>query len=125
LKRVRKLMLAAGALALSLSTPALSQTETAKQGPDADLRCAAWAAVAAGLSKDEPEAATAFAVTLAWFLARYEGATGKRFEEAMTPEYLNRLEPELPAIQAACLPRMQEMGERLSDWGAVLQNSGQ
>ena len=117
----RAILLAA--VALAVSVPA--QAQPAAPGPEDDLRCAAWAAIVAGINKDDPEIATAFGMALAWFVARYEGATGKPFEEAMTPEYINALAPELATIEQACRPRMQEMGARFTEWGAKLQATGQ
>jgi hypothetical protein len=120
---VRRILVAAVALALAM--PAQAQVAPAAPGPVDDLRCAAWAALVMGLNKDDPEVASALSMALAWFIARYEGATGKPFEEAMTPEYLNGLTPELPAIEEACKPRMQEMGQRFTDWGKKLQTPAQ
>ena len=121
----RRLSLAAAALALAFGPCARAQpTPVAVPGPAEDLRCAAWAAVALGLNKDDPEASSGLGMALAWFIARYEGATGKPFEEAMTVEYLNSLTPELEGIEQACAPRMQEMGERFSVWGNKLQAAG-
>jgi hypothetical protein len=119
---LRRILLAAAAL--SLAVPAHAQPAPASPGPDEDMRCAAWAAVVLGLKKDDPEIASAFGMALAWFVARYEGATGKRFEDAMTTEYLNGLTPELVAIEQTCQPRMREMGERFTAWGTRLQASG-
>lgn len=113
------------AAALSLAAPLHAQPAPAASSPEEDLRCAAWAAVIVGLKKDDPQVASAFGMALAWFVARYEGATGKRFEDAMTAEYLNGLTPELTAIEQTCQPRMQEMGARFTAWGTKLQASGQ
>lgn len=120
--RLRRIVLAAAAFALA--TPALGQAP-ASHSPDEDLRCAAWAAIVLGINQDDPEVATGFGMALAWFVARYEGATGKPFEQAMTAEFLDSLAPELEVIEQACQPRMQEMGARFSDWGAQLQATGQ
>lgn len=120
-----KALLAAGVLALSMAAPALGETGPTGRVPDEDLRCAAWAAVGAGIYQDDPQIGPGFAVALAWFIARYEGATGKPFEEAMTPEFLDSLQPELQAIQDVCKPRVQEMSDRLTNWAAALRNSDQ
>jgi len=121
--RMRGMLLAAAVLALA--APVQAQPVAAGPGPEEDLRCAAWAAVVLGLNKDDPEAAAGLGMALAWFLARYEGATGKRFEEAMTAEFVDGLVPEMEAIELTCQPRMQAMGARFSDWGAKLQQAGQ
>lgn len=110
-------------LALALASSVQAQP-TPTGAPEDDLRCAAWAAVALGLNKEDPEVASGLGMALAWFTARYEGATGKPFEEAMTAEYLEALTPELEAIGQACAPRMQEIGERFSNWGSKLEAAG-
>ncbi len=122
--QLRRILLAAAALSL-VAMPVHAQPAPASPGPDEDMRCAAWAAVVLGLKKDDPEIASAFGMALAWFVARYEGATGKRFEDAMTAEYLNSLTPDLVAIEQVCQPRMREMGTRFTAWGTKLQAAGQ
>jgi hypothetical protein len=121
-KRVRRIILAA--VLLAVAAPVHAQP-TAAPTPEDDLRCAAWAAIVLGLNRDDPEVASAFGMALAWFIARYEGATGNRFEQAMTAEFLNSLTPEIETIEAGCRPRMQEMGSRFTDWGNTLQGAGQ
>lgn len=111
-------------IALALATPAHAQAVTSAYGPEDDLRCAAWSAIVMGLNEGDPEIASAFGMALTWFVARYEGATGKPFEQAMTPDYLDGLTPDLEAIEQACRPRMLEMGQRFTDWGSTLQAAG-
>jgi hypothetical protein len=120
---LRGLLLVAAALALAV--PAHAQPAPAAGGPDEDLRCAAWAAVVLGVKKDDPDVAAGFGMALAWFVARYEGATGKRFEDALSAEYVDSLAPDLTTIEQSCLPRMQEMGQRFTEWGTKLQAGGQ
>jgi hypothetical protein len=120
-KPVRKTLLAA--MLLSVAAPVHAQP-AAVPTPEDDLRCAAWAAIVLGLNRDDPEVASAFGMALAWFVARYEGATGNRFEQAMTAEFLDGLAPQLETIETACRPRMQEMGSRFTDWGNSLQIEG-
>ena len=88
-----------------------------------DLRCATWAAYMAGAAEDQ-EAAQGLAVALAWFIGRYEGATNRKIEQAMTPDFIRSLETEMDAVHAECLPRMQQMGDRLTKLGAELQAAG-
>jgi hypothetical protein len=57
---------------------------------------------------------------MVWFLGRYEAATGIRFEDSLTADYVLEFEPKLQAAQTECLPRMQEMGRRLEDLGGKL-----
>lgn len=110
-------------VALVLAVPLQAQPTPAT--PDEDLRCAAWAAIVLGINKDDPDVAAGFGMALAWFVARYEGATGKTFEDAMTADYLNGLTPQLEAIEQVCKPRVQEMGQRFTDWGTKLQAAAQ
>jgi hypothetical protein len=113
--RLRGLTTAVAALALLASAPALAQASTS----DSDLRCAAWAAFVVG-SNPEPEVQSAFSIAMVWFLGRYEAATGIRFEDSLTADYVLEFEPKLQAAQTECLPRMQEMGRRLEDLGGKL-----
>ena len=106
-------------LAAASGVPAQAQPTPAS--PEDDLKCAAWAAIVVGANKDNAEIANGLSMALAWFLARYEGATGKTFEQAMTAEYLEALGPQLQDVEKGCLSRVQEMGSRLSVWGQRLQ----
>jgi hypothetical protein len=110
-------------VATALLPASLFAQQPAPAQPDSDLRCAAWAAVAAGANEDNPEAAAGFSMAMVWFAGRYEGATAIPFEQSLTADYLNELEPELAAIEQECLPRILEMGERFERWGAELMES--
>jgi hypothetical protein len=105
---------------LLLSAPVRAQ-EADTSG--SDLRCAIWAAYVAGSAEDE-DTQEAFALAMVWFLGRYEAATGKRFEESVTPQHFASLETELDVLDAECQPRMLEMGNRLETWGVELEKSG-
>ena len=109
----------AGALAL-LASPALAQEPDTSAS---DLRCATWAAVMGG-SVEDPTAQQAFQLALSWFTGRYEAATGIRFEDAMTAEYITTLQAEMEAVDAECRPRMIDYGNRMTKWGADLQQEG-
>ncbi|HWK41160.1 MAG TPA: hypothetical protein VNR60_04450 [Croceibacterium sp.] len=119
---MRGLLLTAAALALA--TPAHAQSATDLPEPEQNLRCAVWAAMVLGNNQDNAQVAVGFSMAVGWFSALYEGATGKRFEDTMTPEYVTSLVPDIEAIENGCKPRMQEMGQRFSDWGAKLQEAG-
>lgn len=106
--------------ALAVATPVRAQEVDTS---DSDLRCAVWSAMALG-ANERQEAATAFSMALVWFLGRYEAATGRRYEEALTPDYVQSLVPDIEAIELECQPRMREMGLRLEGWGRTLEESG-
>lgn len=117
--RVRRTVLAIAAL----SAASVAQAQPSTVQPDEDLKCAAWAAVVVGANQDKPEVVNAFSIAFAWFLARYEGATGRAFEQNLSADYLDSLAPELQEIEKICMPRMQEMGTRMTEWGQKIQSS--
>ena len=106
--------------ALALASPAGAQSSPPRV-PEDDLKCAAWAAIVIGINKDKPDVVSHLTAGLMWFLARYEGATGKKFEQGLTPEFITRVGPELPKIEVGCQERIQQVGTRLSAWGQSLQ----
>lgn len=108
------------AVALSWVSPARAQEVDTSAS---DLRCAVWSAMVLG-ANDNEEVVGAFSMALVWFLARYEAATGTRYEQTATPEYVRSLEPDIEAIELECQPRMHEMGLRLEGWGKTLEESG-
>jgi hypothetical protein len=116
---MRTRFILAGTLAL-LAAPANAQEPDTSAS---DLRCATWAAIMGG-SIEDPAAQQAFQLALSWFTGRYEAATGIRFEKAMTAEYITALQPEMEAVDAECRPRMIEYGNRMTEWGASLQQAG-
>jgi hypothetical protein len=122
---VRRVFVAAVA-ALSLAAgPAYAQSAAIPKEAEANLRCAVWAGVILGNNRDNAEVAAGFGMALGWFTALYEGMTGKPFEQAITAAYINSVMPEIEAIEVDCKVRMQNMGQRFSDWGETLQQSGQ
>lgn len=125
---VRKLAAAATLAWLGLGGSVGAQdsaldAQAAQDTSESDLRCAVWAASLAGAIEDE-ESSTGLSMAMVWFIARYEGATGTRIEDAMTPDYIKSIGPQGEAIHAECLPRMQEMGDRLTVFGKELQAAG-
>jgi len=93
----------ASALAL-LASPALAQEPDTSAS---DLRCATWAAVMGG-SVEDPTAQQAFQLALSWFTGRY----------------ITALQAEMEAVDAECRPRMIDYGNRMTKWGADLQQEG-
>ena len=115
---MRLLVIAAAALIIC-AAPAQAQDTS-----ESDLRCATWAAIVLGVNEEDPAIQQAFSMALSWFLGRYEAATGIRFEDAMTPEYIVAIQPKLQAVEVECRERMSDYGDRMTRWGSQLQQSG-
>lgn len=118
---MRKFLIAAALVAV---VPAAAQAATAKVNPTEDLNCAIWAANVSGNSED-PEITNGFGLIMTWFIGRWEGATGRKFEEGMTPEYIVSITPRLDQIGEQCITRMVDFGDRMSAWGSKLEKAGQ
>ena len=86
--------------------------------PLQDIQCAAWAAYMVS-ENDDPQAATAFGYAMTFFIGMYEGKTGRDFAEAMLVEAKKFEADEAlrEAIQRVCLPRMQDIGDRMANFG--------
>ena len=113
---------AAALLALAAASPALTQASSDDAAAE-DLRCATWAAIAIGVNEENPEIAAGLSSALTWFLGSYEAATGVPFEDALTPEYIAGLAPEIGAIEPVCQQRVKDLGGRLQEWGKYLQGA--
>ncbi|MFM6931933.1 MAG: hypothetical protein ACKOUT_06800 [Novosphingobium sp.] len=88
---------------------------------ESDLRCAGWAAMMAGTNQKDKELSTSLSLVLAYFIGRWEGATGKRFEQGLTADYINGNGAAIEGAKDECVPRMMDLGPRLTTWGNVLQ----
>lgn len=108
----------AASVALCLTTPAMAQEALT---PEEDLQCALLTAAGVALSKDA-EANTGGAAIVSYFFGRYEGRTGKKFDEAdiaATTKTLMENAAELaPKCQAAAL----SLGTRMQSWSKSLQS---
>jgi hypothetical protein len=113
--------LAIAALVLAVTTPALAAQSDANG--EQDLRCAILAAYVAGTIKDA-EAQKGLEYAMTYFVGRFEGSTGRKFEDVATVDYVNKLVPEIESLRQPCSERMKSFGERLTAWGAALQKSG-
>lgn len=111
-----QLGLALGAFAVSATAAQAEQAVT----PEQDLRCAAVTMLLGGSMKDE-QRKTGVAAGFSYFIGRWEGATGRKFEEALTPEYAIETAKNLDAYRSECGGRMTDFGQRLMTWGKALQ----
>lgn len=100
--------------------------ESATPTPDDDIKCAVWAAFLIG-TNDDPEVKAGYSPTMAYFLGRYEGATGKQFQEEMLrvtkelDEDFNRM----VALDDVCPARMEDFGNRLGSLGDEMTSEGE
>jgi hypothetical protein len=88
---------------------------------ESDLRCAGWAAMMAGTNQKDKDLANSMSIVLSYFIGRWEGATGKRFEQGLTADYINGNSAAIEGAQDECLPRMMDLGTRMTTWGNLLQ----
>ncbi|MEJ6009623.1 hypothetical protein [Novosphingobium aquae] len=107
-------------LALGLLATSASGANATAIG-DSDLRCAGWAAMMVGTNQKDKELASSMSLVLAFFIGRWEGTTGKRFEQGLTADYINKNGAEIEGAKDECLPRMMDLGTRMTTWGDVLQ----
>jgi hypothetical protein len=117
---MRKLAIAA--LALTVTAPAIAAD--ANSSAEDDLRCAIWAGHVAG-STDDEKTKQGVGFILTYFIGRYEGASGRRFEDGATVDYVASVVPQLGSLQETCKVRMQSFGQRLIAWGEHLQKAAQ
>jgi len=111
-----------GAFALAACMAMLPVVATAQEAPSArvdartSLDCAMWAAIHAGQTEDK-EASGALTFTMTWFLGRFEGLTGKRFDAIVTDRDLEGYATRMDELNRICLPLMQDIGDRMAKWG--------
>ncbi|GEM_PF-1881481 len=99
-----------------MSTPSVIPAQgTVTPEQESDLRCAVWAAMIGG-NRTSANDQQAYGLALTWFSGRYEAGTGITTDQAMTPEYLHSLAEEEDSLNAECIPRMRDMGQRFAVW---------
>ncbi len=76
----------------------------------------------AGTNQKDKELANSLSIVLAYFIGRWEGATGKPFEQGLTADYINGNSAAIEGAKDECLPRMMDLGTRMTTWGNVLQS---
>ena len=110
----------AALLSLAPSVASAQAVAGAQAAADPSLRCAAWAAIQAGQATED-ESKNAFTYVLTWFIGRYEGATGKRFDEVLTAGDVEKYGRDMDKLNQLCLPLMLSIGDRMESWGAKMQ----
>jgi len=110
----------AAVLSLALGAASAQPVAGAQAAADPSLRCAAWAAIQAGQATED-ESKNAFTYVLTWFIGRYEGSTGKRFDNVLTAADVEKYGRDMDTLNQLCLPLMLDIGDRMEDWGAKMQ----
>lgn len=122
------------ALGLSLALPgtavaqaAAAQPQPARQvaptEPHHYLRCAVVIMVVTDKIKDA-NVRLGLAASMSYFLGLWEGTTGLKFEDEMTPDFVGDTALNLGKYNEQCGSDMKDYGERLQSWGQVLQEAG-
>lgn len=105
---------------LATAVPATAQTAlTAEE----ELQCGLLFAAIGGQAKDE-SAKAGFGFILSYFLGRYEGRTGKSFEQGATPEVAIKAMVSASTLGPRCQAAAQSMAERAKTMGKVMQEQG-
>ena len=110
------------AIALAASLMAVPVAVSAQTAPSArvdartSLDCAMWAAILAGQS-DDKAASEALTFTMTWFLGRFEGLTGQRFDTSVSDRDLEGHAMRIEELNGICLPLMEDIGNRMAKWG--------
>ena len=83
-----------------------------------DVQCAAWAGYIVG-TNDDADVKQGFSLAMTYFLGLYEGKTGQNFADRMvaTAQLLDSDPSLIDALTPVCLPRTQDIGHRLSEFG--------
>lgn len=131
---MKRFAFALGAAAAMVAVPAVAvddavQDQVAEEAaptPNDDIKCAVWAAFIIGTNEEE-EVKAGYSPTMAYFLGRYEGATGKQFAEEMVrvTRELDEDVTKLVALDDVCPARMADFGDRLSSMGGEMTSEGE
>jgi hypothetical protein len=122
---MKRLVMFAALVGAFAVQPALAQSAALApaSAADADLLCAAWTANTAGKAKTEKEK-LGLTLLMTYFIGRWEGATGRSIEDGLTSTYLSANLAKIDGVNADCMARASEFGQRLQLVGNRLQNSG-
>ncbi|MFM5955342.1 MAG: hypothetical protein ACKOPE_13700 [Novosphingobium sp.] len=108
---------------LGVSVPATAAEVAPKYTAEQDLRCAAVILIFAG-DKLKGEQQAGFGIGMGYFIGRWESVTGQRFEDGLTPEYLEDTAANITKYNKECGERLIMFGGRMRDWGKKLQEIG-
>lgn len=90
--------------------------------PEQDLRCAVVVLLVGG-SMQAGQENMGVAAGFSYFIGRWEAATGRKFEEGVTPEYVTQTAQHLTEYNQECGNRMKVLGQRMTAWGKTLQET--
>lgn len=97
---------------------------TPQLSPEQEMQCALLAIYASEQTADQTAKTGLYSVFTYW-LGRYEGRTGNRFESADVVTLLAELQQGGEEAGRRCQAVAGETGLRLQEWGARLQQEGQ
>lgn len=107
-------------LALVTAAPATAQ-ETALT-PDEELRCALLAGFVSSQARVKDDE-IGMASMMGYWLGRYEARTGRRPEEAVTPEFIARMPAMVATLAPRCEAEAKKVGARMRELGTRLRQS--
>lgn len=87
------------------------------------LRCAIWAAGQAAQA-EKPEGRDVYSLLMAWFLGRYEGLSGRGFDEAIGPREVERYSAQMSELNMVCMPLAHGFSARLERLGEARDGVG-
>ena len=107
------------ALLLAVSAPAAAQPALTVEE---ELHCGIIVAAAAGQASD-PTAKQGLASIVSYFFGRYEGRTGRGFEQSGNAETVLKAMASAPTLAPRCQAAALSMGNRMQVWGKALVGS--
>lgn len=110
MKRPMKRLAMAAAMTASIVLAAPAAHAQGATNPD--LRCAAWAMLASAQEQDEGRK-NALGFMMAYFIGRYEQASGGKIEAQITPQTMEDLLGDVDEANKVCAPRATDFGQRL------------
>lgn len=103
---------AIGLAAIAGTIAPLAPAAQAQEATNPDLRCAAWAMLASAQEKDAGRK-NALGFMMAYFMGRYEQATGGKVEQQISPQKMQALLGDVEQANAQCGPRANDFGHRV------------
>lgn len=103
---------AIGMAAIAGMIAPLAPAAQAQEATNPDLRCAAWALLASAQEQDEGRK-NALGFMMAYFMGRYEQATGGKIEQQINPRTMKTIIGDVDQANAQCGPRADDFGQRI------------